>query len=405
MQQIDVFTTYLALVAGCLALSLVWLVVARSFPALHAARFWFAGALAASIGSAISLGRGYLDPVLVILVGNGLMLLGSGLGWAGVRRFQGRPAPWVPVIAVTGAAVLALAVFTLWRDHMGQRIVIFAAAQSVLVGMAAIDLLSRKNHSSARSAGALMAAGGCLALVALNALRAVLAALTVGGDISFTTWNPLQAGMVFLLAVFGALVWQFGFLLMTMDHLRSEMAELAGADDLTGIANRRRFMQWGEQECLRSIRTERSFALMLIDIDRFKAINDSSGHVAGDAYLKLFAELATRCVRVQDLVARLGGDEFCVLLPETTAEDTLLIAGRLVEACRCERLTHKGATIGTTISVGVAAWTPATGRDLAGLVALADQALYRTKACGRDGVTLAGSDGPEARIATEPLAA
>jgi len=92
---------------------------------------------------------------------------------------------------------------------------------------------------------------------------------------------------------------------------------------------------------MRSARTERPFALMVIDIDRFKVINDSSGHVAGDAYLKLFAQLITAACACRPGRAA-GRDEFCVLAAGDGVEDALIIAGRLTEACRRERLAHKG---------------------------------------------------------------
>ena len=93
MLHVDLFSVYLAVIASGLALSLVWLVVARTFPTLYAARYWFGGALAAGVGSALSLWRGAVDPMVPIVLGNGMILIGSGLGWAGVRELNRRSAP------------------------------------------------------------------------------------------------------------------------------------------------------------------------------------------------------------------------------------------------------------------------------------------------------------------------
>jgi diguanylate cyclase (GGDEF)-like protein len=241
-------------------------------------------------------------------------------------------------------------------------------------------------------------------LLLINAVRTVLAVFSIGGELSLVLLNPLQTALIFLLAVFGALICQFGFLLMTMDRLHSEMAQLAGVDELTGAASRRRFLEAHARECNRSSRTARAFTILLIDIDRFKLINDSHGHSTGDAFLKLFAETALAQLRSQDLFARLGGDEFCVLMPETTGEQGVMIANRLVKAMREKSLALDATVVATTISVGVAQWSPTIGRDAFALMELADRALYCVKEAGRDGVRAAPIDAA-LHPRGEPLAA
>src|SRR5438477_8071130 len=139
MLHVDLFTIYLAVIASGLALSLVWLVVAHTFPTLYAARYWFGGALAAGIGSALSLWRGAVDPLVPILLGNGLILIGSGLGWAGVRELNRKAAPLMIILGITASAVVTLTIATLLYDNSEVRIVILSAAQSVLIGWAVVD--------------------------------------------------------------------------------------------------------------------------------------------------------------------------------------------------------------------------------------------------------------------------
>jgi diguanylate cyclase (GGDEF)-like protein len=400
MLHVDLFTIYLAMTAAGLAVSLVWLVVARTFPKLYAARYWFGATLAAGVGSTLSVWRGAADPLLPIVLGNGLILLGSGLGWAGVRELSRKSTPWLIILGITACAVAALVITTVAYDSMELRIVILSAAQSVLIGWAVVDILDRR--SGGRTLGTLMAASACGVLLLLNAARSILAVLTVTGDLPFMTSSPLQGGLIFLLAMFGALVCQFGFLLMTMDRLQMEMAQLAGMDDLTGIANRRRFLATCEQECIRSIRSGHPFSVLVIDVDQFKAINDDHGHAAGDEFLKLLARTARSHLRGQDLLARLGGDEFSVLMPETSGENAAKSANRLVTAISGIALSRDGATVGSTISIGVAQWSPATGTDALALLELADRALYLTKKGGRNGVTLAQNVPKQVE---EPLAA
>ncbi len=401
MPEIDLFTLYLAIAGACLAASLVWLVVARTFPTLHAARFWFAGTLTAGIGAGVSVWQGNFDPMVPKVLGHGLILLGSSLGWAGVRQFHGRPAPWGAILAITATAVAALAFATFWRDNMALRVMIFSAAQSVIIGWVVVDVLDRRTGSI--SPGSLMAAGACGVLLLLNAARTVVAIFALDHEMALALSNPKQAAPVFLVGVFGALVCQFGFLLMTMDRLHAEMTQLAGVDDLTGAANRRRFLAACEAECTRSARSDRAFCVMVIDVDRFKAINDSHGHAAGDEYLKQFASTARAHLRAQDLLARLGGDEFCVLMPETSGAQAARIADRLVSAVRKNALPRNGVMVGSTISIGVAEWSPAIGRDPFALLERADGALYLTKNRGRDGVTMAPD--PALAGAPQPVAA
>lgn len=394
MMHFDLFTIYLALVAAGLALSLVWLVVARTFPTLYAARYWFGGTLAAGTGSTLSVWHGAADPLLPILVGNGLVLLGSGLGWAGVREFNRKSTPWLMILGITGWAVLGLLVATVAYDSMELRTVIVSAAQSIMIGWAVIDILDRRSAKANVNLGRLTAAGACGALLLLNAARSVLAVLATKGELPFAATGSEHAGLIFLVAAFGALVSQFGLLLMTMDRLQAEMAQLAGMDELTGIANRRRFLAACEQERIRSIRSGRPFSVLVIDVDRFKAINDDHGHAAGDEYLKLLANTARAQLRSQDLLARLGGDEFSALLPETNGEQAARTADRLADAIRAISVVRDNVTITSTVSIGVAQWTPAVGDDPRALLEHADRALYHTKKGGRDGVTVAPIDTP-----------
>lgn len=155
---------------------------------------------------------------------------------------------------------------------------------------------------------------------------------------------------------------------------RAERAEvLALTDALTGLANRRAFTARFEEELARAGRHGTDLALVLIDVDDFKAVNDGSGHAAGDEVLAILGEVLATAARSEDVAARLGGDEFAVLLVGTSAEDALVIADRIEERFL---LATTAVGLPVRISSGVSSSTQSPLRDLA---AVADRALYARK--------------------------
>lgn len=171
------------------------------------------------------------------------------------------------------------------------------------------------------------------------------------------------------------------------------LEELSITDPLTGLANRRRLRDAFAEELNRASRYGTPLALMLIDLDRLKEINDQQGHAAGDRALHIVAETLRRSCRTTDLVARHGGDEFVVLAVNTTATEALALAHRVRATLR--RLSasqyekgRKGARR-LSVSIGVADLERATMPSFDALHAAADQALYQAKGEGRDRAVVA----------------
>ena len=158
---------------------------------------------------------------------------------------------------------------------------------------------------------------------------------------------------------------------------------LAEHDHLTGLLNRRRFEEELSRELARASRAQTSGAVLSVDLDGFKAINDSAGHAAGDAVLREVARTLSRNLRETDIVARLGGDEFAILLPNTGPEPARKTAEHLLEALHSATVLVDGTPLRPTASVGVALFDDESGRPEE-LIVDADLAMYAAKSQGRD---------------------
>ncbi len=165
---------------------------------------------------------------------------------------------------------------------------------------------------------------------------------------------------------------------------RREIERLAYADGVTGLPNRTLLSDRAEQMLLLAARARGPAALLLLDMDRFKTVNDSLGHAAGDEVLRQVAQRLLGALRESDTLARLGGDEFVVLLPGCTAEDGLQVADKLREALQAPLTLENGRLqLPMTASIGVCAY-PLDGGDLDQLLKNADIAMYEAKRAGRD---------------------
>jgi diguanylate cyclase (GGDEF)-like protein len=190
-----------------------------------------------------------------------------------------------------------------------------------------------------------------------------------------------------------ALVFAFPFITLLQRSVRhARLLADARADSKTGLLNAATWERGATSELARAVRTGTQLAVALLDIDRFKMINDTHGHLIGDEVLKEIAHTLTTMLREYDLAGRFGGEEFALLLPQTRAVDAFRIAERIRSAISGLSIIAPGATGGervhVTVSIGVAALDSGGKREYAELMAAADAALYRAKSGGRDQVQM-----------------
>jgi diguanylate cyclase (GGDEF)-like protein len=179
-------------------------------------------------------------------------------------------------------------------------------------------------------------------------------------------------------------------------HYFDEMFRLTNTDPLTGVYNKRYFLSMLERELARAERHQRQTALLMLDLDFFKKVNDTYGHVAGDAVLVEAAKRIGAILTSEDLLARFGGEEFVALLDETTLEEAAVIAERIRASIAATPVEHAGASIAITTSIGVSGLQEIAGSDDAAsrtqrveaLLTLADTKLYEAKHAGRNRVVI-----------------
>lgn len=169
-----------------------------------------------------------------------------------------------------------------------------------------------------------------------------------------------------------------------LKEANAELSRLAVMDPLTGLTNRRYFDSAAETELRRADRQDQPVALLMLDLDHFKLVNDTHGHGIGDAVLTSLAQAWRRTLRSEDILCRVGGEEFVALLPNTGAEQAERLAERLLVVTRRQRVEAEGVCIRVTASIGIAVRPSGSGLPVGDMLAAGDAALYAAKRSGRD---------------------
>lgn len=228
--------------------------------------------------------------------------------------------------------------------------------------------------------------GKVFSLVVLVAIAAAYLLLSGMSDGSDMLTIPYMTRLLAQLAPVVLVGYLTTMLAADIRFVLDRLNYMSQSDELTGLLNMRGFMPLMEREASRSQRYGHQFAVVMVDCDQLKAINDAYGHEAGNRFLNYIVSRLREVTRTTDLLARYGGDEFLILLPETSPEGALLVAERMRLAVSAGMLDMDGRPISATVSIGVSLF-PDDSRDPRQLIEKADQAMYLSKQRGKNVVS------------------
>ena len=372
---------------------------------------WAAALLVNAIGHALIVLRGVAPDVLSVVAGNVLLSCVFVGMIAAIYQFQGRAVRWPLLLA---PPVLVAGVVTVLVDNFAARV----SFVSLVIGLQAVWTLVaalERRHATVGRGQWLLVAGLGLEAAVLGG-RALLALSTSDAATGILQGSALQT-LTFMGTFSVVLISSMGFVFMARDRADENNRIMAAVDPLTGVANRRSLIAALDRDVSRAVRTREPIALMMVDIDHFKRVNDRYGHPAGDQVLCHVVHVLRERVRAQDLVGRYGGEEFMVLLPDTAllgAEQLARELCRAVAESRCRiraadgTEATEGANIAVTVSIGVFGGRLEPGDSWDLLIAAADRALYEAKENGRNRVEVATSlrrmadQGPRSSPDTHP---
>jgi len=349
---------------------------------IHGVRYWALASLCISLALLFTFIPLTVSRNWTILAGAMLMGAAFCLQFLGIQAFKTERCDWRTFCLCMLLLFTQNLIFSVIEPSAYNRAIANSLVYAVINGLAARHLLIRIEQPLRTAywfTGATFAVMGLVFLV-----RAITVYVTPVGEYNLYSSIPIDP-LTFFSASMLQLCLTFGFVLMLNYRLAVDLQSIASRDAVTGVLNRRSLEEASAKLWARCSRTGETLAIMMIDVDHFKAVNDKFGHQVGDDVLRCLATVAEHAVRTDDYFARYGGEEFCVLLPATTEEAAVVLAERLRQAYADTKIEFDGKTIQSTISIGVAD-SEHTGLEFALLVAAADQAMYRAKQTGRNRV-------------------
>ena len=381
---LDVNTLFVVTIYVEAILGLLLLFAWAQNTAIYAVAWWgFADLLrAASIG--LFGYYGSVSDLVSIDLANAVLFTAFAFTWNGARLFDHRKPQW---LLVFGGAALWLVVSHIptVASSWDLRVLISSGIITAYTWATAYEFWRGRSEPlvSRWPAIFMLFAHGSLYLLR-TPFGSMLPWRPANPDLFNSVWLTVLSFEALLFTI------SIAFILLAMAKERTEHRHKTASliDPLTGIANRRAFLQDGEVQLKRQISDPRPTAVLLLDLDNFKTINDRFGHAMGDRVLQLFAEIGSGCMHRLDIFGRLGGEEFAAILVNTPRERALAVAEEIRAAFADASREIDGKPVVATVSIGMVISYDAV-LDLSALLAQADHALYRAKDNGRNRVEIA----------------
>jgi diguanylate cyclase (GGDEF)-like protein len=380
--NLDVNTLFLVTIYVEAILGLLLLFAWVQNTAIYAVAWWgFADLMRAA--SIMLFGKyGSVSDLISIDLANVILFTAFAVTWTGARVFDHRKPRWI--LLFSGAALwLVLYRIPAVQNSWDLRMLISSGIITAYTWATAYEFWRGRSEPLVSRWPAIFM---FFAHGALYLLRTPFGAMLAPVD------NQLFASVWITVLSFEALLFTIAiaFILLAMAKERTEHRHKTASliDPLTGIANRRAFLQDAEAQLKRQATEPRPMAVMVLDLDNFKGINDRFGHAMGDRVLQMFAEIGSGCMRRYDIFGRLGGEEFAALLVDTSRERALAVAEQIRSSFVEITGMVEGKPVVATVSIGLVISYDAV-LDLSALLAQADHALYRAKDNGRNRIEIA----------------
>lgn len=380
--ELDARTLLFALALLALLISLMaWLLSSTSGERDYGFKQWSLASASAGVAMVLIFLRGQIPDIYGIFLANVILLFSASACLATVSEFYETAFPMRRCVAVVSVGLMGLLLWLWGGFSLTVPTVTVCVALSAILFYASALIVKKSQRPFSFSVVLLAFTLGIMAaMYCFRAVVTVLATQPTSGTIgnSASQLGVLIVGALFIVSS------SIGFFVMVHEHQRSLIEELSRRDVLTGVLTRRAFFE----DAIRITQANDGYAVLMIDIDHFKSINDSFGHLGGDKVLAHCARLLMNAMRIDDVLGRYGGEEFCAILPHCGLADAHKIAQNIVKQIRAQHVVLDGQQMTNfSLSIGVAAHSH--GADLLATIGQADEALYAAKSAGRDRVCVA----------------
>jgi diguanylate cyclase (GGDEF)-like protein len=384
--SLDVNTLFMVTIYVEAILGLLLLFAWVQNTSINAVAWWGFAHLLRAASVAVFGMYGTAPDLISVDLSNAMLFTAVALTWTGARVFDGRPVE--PVYLVTGAVIwLLICRLPVFGEAVETRSLIAAGIITTYTWLTAYEFWRGRDEQLVSRWPAIFTLFAHGALFLLRTPLVAMVPPAQSEDVNVSVWLTVVSFEALLFTI------SIAFILLAMAKERTELRHRIAAmlDPLTGIANRRAFLEKAERLAKRHIARPRPSAIMLIDLDHFKSINDRFGHAVGDHVLEIFTETARQSIRVTDLIGRLGGEEFAAVLYDASSDKAVAVAHRIRESFAKASHDIDGRPVCATVSIGLVHYDGPVF-DVNELLLQADQALYVAKERGRNHVELANLD-------------